>query len=154
MIEVKSFRTFIRKYSLFKSERLSSNIKLPSTKHSLGVSWPIMTYACPALEFAADNHLLKLQSLQNKVFRTIGNFPRRTWLSNLRIYTIWSKASGRLLETAIQLSLWHTSQSWILYRVGPPFAFMTARTLPGRLSTRCLNVSGGMAAHSSCRAVA
>jgi hypothetical protein len=31
---------------------------------------------------------------------------------------------------------------------------MTARTLPGRLSTRCLNVSGGMAAHSSYRAVA
>jgi hypothetical protein len=33
-------------------------------------------------------------------------------------------------------------------------AFMTTWTLWGRLSTRCLNVSGGMAAHSSCRAVA
>jgi hypothetical protein len=31
---------------------------------------------------------------------------------------------------------------------------MTARTLLGRLSTRCLNISGRMAAHSSCRAVA
>jgi hypothetical protein len=31
---------------------------------------------------------------------------------------------------------------------------MTALTLPGRLSTRCLNISCGMAAHSSCRAVA
>jgi hypothetical protein len=37
-----------------------------------------MTYACPAWEFAADNHLLKLQRLQNKVLRTIGNFPRCT----------------------------------------------------------------------------
>jgi hypothetical protein len=37
-----------------------------------------MTYACPAWEFAADNHLLKLQRLQNKLLRTIGNFPRRT----------------------------------------------------------------------------
>jgi hypothetical protein len=37
-----------------------------------------MTYACPALEFAADNHLLKLQRLQNKVLHTIGNFRRRT----------------------------------------------------------------------------
>jgi hypothetical protein len=31
---------------------------------------------------------------------------------------------------------------------------MTARTLKGRISTRCLNVSGRMAGHSSCRAVA
>jgi hypothetical protein len=31
---------------------------------------------------------------------------------------------------------------------------MIARTLPGRLSTERLNVSGGMAAHSSWRAVA
>jgi hypothetical protein len=37
-----------------------------------------MTYACPAWEFAADTYLLKLQRLQNKVLRTIGNFPRRT----------------------------------------------------------------------------
>jgi hypothetical protein len=34
------------------------------------------------------------------------------------------------------------------------FAFTTARTLPGRISIRCLNVSGGMAAHSSSRVVA
>jgi hypothetical protein len=27
-----------------------------------------MTYACPAWEFAADNHLLKLQRLKNKFF--------------------------------------------------------------------------------------
>jgi hypothetical protein len=35
-----------------------------------------MTYACPACEFAAECHLLKLQRLQNKVLRIIGNFPK------------------------------------------------------------------------------
>jgi hypothetical protein len=37
-----------------------------------------MTYTCPAWEFAAESHLLKLQRLQNKVLRTIDSFPRRT----------------------------------------------------------------------------
>jgi hypothetical protein len=38
----------------------------------------VITYACPAWELAADTYLLKLQRLQNKVLRTIGNFPRCT----------------------------------------------------------------------------
>jgi hypothetical protein len=42
-----------------------------------------MTNACPAWEFAADNHLLKLQRLQNKVLRTIENYPRRTPVRDL-----------------------------------------------------------------------
>jgi hypothetical protein len=37
-----------------------------------------MTYASFACELVADTHLLKLQRLQKKVLRTIGNFPRRT----------------------------------------------------------------------------
>jgi hypothetical protein len=36
-----------------------------------------MTYACPAWEFAAECHLFKFQRLQNKVLRTVGNFPKR-----------------------------------------------------------------------------
>jgi hypothetical protein len=75
MIEAKAFRTFITVYSLFKSERLSANIKL--TLHKALIR-SVMTYASPAWEFAADTHLIKLQCLQNKVLRTIGNFPRRT----------------------------------------------------------------------------
>jgi hypothetical protein len=35
-----------------------------------------MIYDCPAWELAADTYLLKLQSLQNKVLRTTGYFPR------------------------------------------------------------------------------
>jgi hypothetical protein len=47
MIEAKAFRTFIRIYSLFKSERLSANIKL--TLHTALIR-SVMTYACPAWE--------------------------------------------------------------------------------------------------------
>jgi transcriptional antiterminator Rof (Rho-off) len=36
-----------------------------------------MTYACPALEFAAGPLILKMQILKNKVLHTVGNFPRR-----------------------------------------------------------------------------
>jgi hypothetical protein len=75
MIEAKAFRTFIRVYCLFKSERLSANNKL--TIHKALIR-SVMTYAIPAWESAVDTHLLKLQRLQNKVLRTIGNFPRRT----------------------------------------------------------------------------
>ncbi|PNF41415.1 hypothetical protein B7P43_G14387 [Cryptotermes secundus] len=82
MIEAKAFRTFIRVYSLFKNERLSANIKL--TLHKALIR-SIMTYASPAWEFAADTHLLKLQRLQNKVLRTIGNFPRRTPVRDLHM---------------------------------------------------------------------
>jgi hypothetical protein len=74
-IETKAFRAFIRTYSLFKSEHLSSNIKLTLYKALVRT---IITYASPAWEFAANTHLLKLQRLQNKVLRTIDNFPRRT----------------------------------------------------------------------------
>jgi hypothetical protein len=60
MIEAKAFRTFIRIYSLFKSERLSTIFKL--TLHE-DFSKSVMTYACPTWEFEAESHLLKLQRL-------------------------------------------------------------------------------------------
>jgi hypothetical protein len=44
-----------------------------------------MTYACPAWEFAAESHLLKLQRLQNKVLRNIGSFPRRTSVRDIHV---------------------------------------------------------------------
>jgi hypothetical protein len=44
-----------------------------------------MTYACPAWDFAAESHLLKLQRLQNKVLRTIGSFPRRTSVRDMHV---------------------------------------------------------------------
>jgi hypothetical protein len=75
MIESKDFRTFIRVYSLFKSERLSTTIKV--TLHKTLIR-SVITYASPAWDFAANTHLIKLLRLQNKVLRTTGNLPRRT----------------------------------------------------------------------------
>jgi hypothetical protein len=45
MVEAKTFRTFIRFYSLIKIERLNANIKLSLHKALIR---SIMTYACPA----------------------------------------------------------------------------------------------------------
>jgi hypothetical protein len=61
MIEAKSLRTFIRVCSLFKSERLSVNIKL--TLNKALIKSVIITYTSPIWEFAADIQLLKLQFL-------------------------------------------------------------------------------------------
>jgi hypothetical protein len=82
MIEDKGFRTFIRVYPLFKSERLSAKINL--TLHKALIR-SVMTYASPGLEFAADTYLMKLQRLQNKVLRTIANYPRRTPVRDLHL---------------------------------------------------------------------
>jgi hypothetical protein len=60
-----------------------------------------MTYACLAWDFAAECHKLKLQRLQNKVLRTIGNFPKRTSDQNMHtaflmpyVYDYKQKHSG------------------------------------------------------------
>jgi hypothetical protein len=57
MIEADAFRTFIRLYSLFKSERLRANVKL--ILHKL-LTRSVMTYSCPAWELAADTYILKI----------------------------------------------------------------------------------------------
>jgi hypothetical protein len=82
MIEANAFRTFIRVYSLLKSERLSANIKL--TFHKALIR-SVMTYASSTWEFAADNYLMILRRLQNKVLRTIGNFPRGAQVRDLHM---------------------------------------------------------------------
>jgi hypothetical protein len=89
------FRTFIRIYSLFRSEQLSAKIILTLQK---ALILSIMTYTCPAWEFAADNHLLKLQLLQNEVLRTIGSFKAHT---DLRY------ACGFQTSIHIWLYMWH-----------------------------------------------
>jgi hypothetical protein len=80
MIEAKALRTFVRIYSILKNERLSANIKL--TLHKALIR-SVMTYACPAWELAADTYLLKLQRIQNKILRTIGNFVMCTPVRDL-----------------------------------------------------------------------
>jgi hypothetical protein len=51
MFEAKAFGALIRIYSLFKSERLSVNIKLTLYKTLIR---SVMTYACPAWELGAE----------------------------------------------------------------------------------------------------
>jgi hypothetical protein len=58
--EAEAIRKIIRIYSLFKSERLSANIKL--TLHKALIT-SVTTYACPAWEFVADTYLSKFQHL-------------------------------------------------------------------------------------------
>jgi hypothetical protein len=81
-IEAKAFRTFIGIYPLFKSERLGTNSK--SSLHEALIRSMII-YACPTWEFAAETHLLKLQRLQSRVLRTIGNFPRRSSIRDMHV---------------------------------------------------------------------
>jgi heme oxygenase len=38
----------------------------------------VVTHACPTWDYAADAHLLKLQRLQNRTIRAIGNLDRYT----------------------------------------------------------------------------
>jgi hypothetical protein len=80
-IITKALRTFIKIYSLLRSERLSAKSKVTLCKALMRYK---MTYACPAWEFAADRHLSKLQHMQNRVLRTTGNLPRRTPTRALR----------------------------------------------------------------------
>jgi hypothetical protein len=42
-----------------------------------------MTYDCPAWEFEAETHLLKLQRVQNGVLHTIDNFTRHTSIRDM-----------------------------------------------------------------------
>jgi hypothetical protein len=56
IIEAKGFRTFIRIYSLLKSDRLSATIKLTLHKALIRT---VITYACPAWELSADIYLYK-----------------------------------------------------------------------------------------------
>jgi hypothetical protein len=81
MIEATAFRTFISIYSLFKSERLSANIKLTLHKAMIG---SVVTYDCPPpQELVANTSLLKMQCMHNKVLHDTGNFPKCTLVYDL-----------------------------------------------------------------------
>jgi hypothetical protein len=77
MIEAKAFRTFIRNYPIFISERLSANIKLMAQIIS------VMTYVSSRLGICPDTYFLTLQHLQRKVLSTIGSFLMYTPVRDL-----------------------------------------------------------------------
>jgi hypothetical protein len=74
-IATKAPRIFISICPLLKIEPLNVGKKLTLYK---ALMRSVLTYACPAWEFAADRHLSKLQRMQNKDLRTTCNLPRRT----------------------------------------------------------------------------
>jgi hypothetical protein len=78
----KTLRIFISICPILKSERSSVNTKLTLYKALIR---SILTYACPAWEFAAVSYLLELWRLQNKVLRTTGNLPRSISTSDLHV---------------------------------------------------------------------
>jgi hypothetical protein len=69
----RALHTYVWTYSLFKSKRLSANIKLTLYKALIR---SVMTHAAGA-------HLLKLQRLQNRVLRATGNPDRCTPVRDL-----------------------------------------------------------------------
>jgi hypothetical protein len=78
----RALRTYMRIYSVFRSGRLSTNVKLTLYK---AVIRSVRTYACATWEYAADAHLLKLQRLQNRVLRAVGNLDRCTPIRELQV---------------------------------------------------------------------
>jgi hypothetical protein len=78
----KALHMYIRTYPLFKSWRLSANIKLAL---NTALIRSVMTHACPTWEYVADAHLLKLQRLQNRAPRAIGNSYRCTPVRELQV---------------------------------------------------------------------
>jgi hypothetical protein len=78
----KALRTYVRTYSLFRREHLSTNIKLTLYKALIRF---VMIYACPIWEHVADVHPLKLQRLQNRVLRAVGNLKRCTPVRELHV---------------------------------------------------------------------
>jgi hypothetical protein len=83
----KALRTYIRTYSLFKIGRLSTNIKLTLYKALIRSA---MTYGCPTWEKEAEAHLLRLQCLQKRVLRAIGNLDRRAPVRKLQILNVYN----------------------------------------------------------------
>jgi hypothetical protein len=77
-----SLAYYIGTHSLFKSGSLSTNIKLTLYKALIR---SLTIYACPTCENAVDAHLLKLQCLQNRVLRVIGNLNRCTQVRELNV---------------------------------------------------------------------
>jgi hypothetical protein len=104
MIETKAFRTFIRIYSLFKSEQISANIR--STLHKALIR-SVMTYACPAWEFATESHLLKLQRLQNRVLMLArhGNLQQNLTYWNCRDCKIGFSAPLEIFQGAHRFAI-------------------------------------------------
>jgi hypothetical protein len=91
----KALCMYVRTCSLFRSGRLSTNIKLTLYRSLIR---SVMTHACPSWEYAADAHLLKLQCLQYRVCCTIGNLDRCIPVHKLHVAFKSARASSNLSD--------------------------------------------------------
>jgi hypothetical protein len=86
----------------------------------------IMTYTCSTWEYATDVHLFKLQHLQNRLLRTIGNLDRCTPVHELHmtfkipnVYDYITKLCRMLAEVIlnhVNLNVCGTGQGEALHR--------------------------------------
>jgi hypothetical protein len=111
--------------------RLSGNIKLTLYKALIR---SVMTYTCPTCEYAAGVHRLKVQRLQNRVLRAIGNFAMCTSVRELHmtfkipcVYGYITELCSRKAEVILN----HIISN--LRGIG--------QEEPVRRSTRCLNLA-------------
>jgi hypothetical protein len=82
VIEAKAIRTFIIIYSLFKCERLSTNIKLTLHKAFIRL---VITYASPAWGICGRQPFNKIAAPAKQSSPHIGNFPRGTPVCDLHM---------------------------------------------------------------------
>lgn len=80
-ISQKAYQTMFRLYPLFnKRSNLSVSNKLLLYKLCIR---PILTYAAPVRSKISKTHYDKLQIIQNKCLRIIGNYPRYTKITKM-----------------------------------------------------------------------
>jgi hypothetical protein len=102
-----------------------------------------MTYACPAWQFAADNHLLKLQRLQNNVFRTTGKFPMRTLLCDLQLSNFRTYTYNYITKVCMQ-------QAEVLQNHGNANVRNIGQVESRHRKCKRINLGGGQAYDHSC----
>jgi hypothetical protein len=108
----KDLCTYLRAYSLFKSEHLSTNIKLTLYKALIR---SVMSYVYPTWEYAAEAHRLKLQRLQNRVLRATEKIDRRTVVREMqaafKIPYVYDYITRKLWRTQAEVILIHVNEN-------------------------------------------
>jgi hypothetical protein len=107
MIEVKVFTTFNRIHFLFKSESLSTNVKLTLHKALIRSE---MAYSCPAWEISGRHLTPKIAAPIKNFSCTIGNIPTCTSVNDL--HTDFNLSYVRLFNKIMQATSRSHTKSW------------------------------------------
>ena len=79
-VSQKAISNLIKFYSIFKNKYLSIHSKLTFYKSLIRTG---VLYACPVWSLTSDSNLKKLQIIQNKFLRIIGNYRRFTQIETM-----------------------------------------------------------------------